>query len=382
LVSRRAGIVAAALVAVNPLLVWYSQEARAYALLVLLTGLSLLFFAHALKDGRPGALWWWAFASSLALATHYFAFFLVAPEALWLALRARRRRAVLLAVSGPALAAAALVPLALHQRSLGNPEREQSLAVRTAQIPKNFLVGFNGPAEVVTAVAAVVLVVFALWLLVSRGQGEERRGAALAASLAAAAVGFPLALGLAGADYLDSKNVIGALLPCAVVAAAGFAASRVGLAAAGMLGCLCMALVLSVASDPRYQRLNWRDAARALGPADRDRAIVVTRALSPELLQFYLPGVRAVPERGVLVREVDVIGLATLGRYGAGTPRPPRPTSLPPLKGFAPVVVRETATYTLVRLRARAPARVSVTELSRLALEKYPAVLLQPAYRG
>ena len=35
LVSRRAGIVAAALVAVNPFLVWYSQEARSYALLLL-----------------------------------------------------------------------------------------------------------------------------------------------------------------------------------------------------------------------------------------------------------------------------------------------------------------------------------------------------------
>jgi mannosyltransferase len=82
LVSRRAGIVAAALVAVNPLLVWYSQEARAYALLVLLAGLSLLFLVRAQNDGRLRALWSWALVSSLALATHYFAFFLVAPEAL------------------------------------------------------------------------------------------------------------------------------------------------------------------------------------------------------------------------------------------------------------------------------------------------------------
>src|ERR1700687_4805193 len=35
LTGRRAALVAAALVAVNPLFVWYSQEARAYALLVL-----------------------------------------------------------------------------------------------------------------------------------------------------------------------------------------------------------------------------------------------------------------------------------------------------------------------------------------------------------
>src|SRR5215208_2856492 len=35
-VGVRAGLIAAALAATNPLLVWYSQEARAYALLVLL----------------------------------------------------------------------------------------------------------------------------------------------------------------------------------------------------------------------------------------------------------------------------------------------------------------------------------------------------------
>ena len=38
LAGRRAAIVCAALVAVNPLFVWYSQEARAYELFVLMVG--------------------------------------------------------------------------------------------------------------------------------------------------------------------------------------------------------------------------------------------------------------------------------------------------------------------------------------------------------
>jgi mannosyltransferase len=46
LVTPRTALVAAALVAVNPILVWYSQEARSYALLVLLAALSLLYFAR------------------------------------------------------------------------------------------------------------------------------------------------------------------------------------------------------------------------------------------------------------------------------------------------------------------------------------------------
>src|SRR5206468_4258293 len=39
--SRRAGLAAAAFAAVNPFLVWYSQEARAYALVVFLSAVAL-----------------------------------------------------------------------------------------------------------------------------------------------------------------------------------------------------------------------------------------------------------------------------------------------------------------------------------------------------
>src|SRR5690242_5921335 len=39
LVCARVGVIAAALTACNPLLIWYSQDARSYSLLVLLTAL-------------------------------------------------------------------------------------------------------------------------------------------------------------------------------------------------------------------------------------------------------------------------------------------------------------------------------------------------------
>ncbi len=59
LASRRAGLILAALLAVNPMLIWYSQEARSYSLLVFFGALSLLFFVRALDAAsgeRPGAL--------------------------------------------------------------------------------------------------------------------------------------------------------------------------------------------------------------------------------------------------------------------------------------------------------------------------------------
>jgi len=54
LAGRRAGLIAAALVAVNPLFVWYSQEARAYALFVLTALLPKFKVVGArLTDGMP-----------------------------------------------------------------------------------------------------------------------------------------------------------------------------------------------------------------------------------------------------------------------------------------------------------------------------------------
>src|SRR3954447_17819311 len=103
LVSRRTGLLAAAAVAVSPLLVWYSQEARAYALLVLTSALMIWFFAAALQEPeRRRWLWWWAAASSLALLSHYFAAFVVIPEAAWLLWRVRKR-SVLIAVAVPSV---------------------------------------------------------------------------------------------------------------------------------------------------------------------------------------------------------------------------------------------------------------------------------------
>src|SRR5215208_3044763 len=49
--SERAALIAAALAATNPLLVWYSQEARAYALLVLLCALLMSLTVEVLE--RP-----------------------------------------------------------------------------------------------------------------------------------------------------------------------------------------------------------------------------------------------------------------------------------------------------------------------------------------
>jgi len=69
LLSSRAGLAAAALVAINPMLIWYSQEARAYSLLTLLVAASFWFFLRARRAPTINWLLAWAVASALAVAT-------------------------------------------------------------------------------------------------------------------------------------------------------------------------------------------------------------------------------------------------------------------------------------------------------------------------
>ncbi|HKP91096.1 MAG TPA: glycosyltransferase family 39 protein, partial [Thermoleophilaceae bacterium] len=136
--SERAGLIAAALFAVNPYLVWYSQEARAYALLVLLCTVAL---AYLLAERPVG----WGVASALALATHYFAAFLVVPMAVWLLWR-RRSRAAWIGVAIPAATALALLPLALEQRDTGHTLfiADIPLGERLWSLPKKLATGELG----------------------------------------------------------------------------------------------------------------------------------------------------------------------------------------------------------------------------------------------
>jgi len=145
--GRRAGIIAAALVAVNPMLLWYSQEARSYALLVLLTVAAALYFVRALDGNRRRDFTGWGVFSALALATHYFAIFPILLEAIWLLWR--RRREAMAGLWVVVLAGLALAPLAIHQMSLGHAEwiGDRSLGHRVWEAGATFVIGETGGAS-------------------------------------------------------------------------------------------------------------------------------------------------------------------------------------------------------------------------------------------
>lgn len=376
LVSRRAGVVAAALVAANPLLVWYSQEARSYSLLVLLGAGSVLAFGHALRGGRR-SLAVWAALSALAIATHYFALFLVAAEAVWLFARLPARRPVVLASLVPGATLVAHVPLVLAQHDNAEAVAGSGLVSRIAGIPKNLTVGYSFPAEAVgSALAALLLVAGAA--LVVRAGAAARRGALVAGSLAFTAIVTPIVLAVVGVDFLIARNTIVAVVPAAVFLAAGYAASRSGLVAAAVLCVLSAAVALAPAFDTRYGRTDWRGAAEALPAPGGTRAIVVTPYMSRTLWRPYLPDLREPAPDGALLEEIAALGLATEGGYSSGRVAPPSVTAPRALEGFRIVAVERRPTFTLVLYRAARPTFVPSSTLSSLALtDEQPGLLLQ-----
>ncbi len=374
LVSRRAGLVTAMLVAVHPWLVWYSQEARSYALLVLLTATGLVFFSRAL-DGRRRSrnLALWAVVSTLALATHYFAAFVVLGEAVWLFAAAPagrgRRLAPVVAIGAFGAAGVALLPLVLEQRSAGTEAFGRGAATmveRAQDLIKKLLNGELGGAFNGQAAVAGVLALSAVWFLLARGTERERRAALVAGSLALC-VALPIPLAAVGLDYFLPRYAIPGAIPALLFAGAGFGAARagrVGLGVAAVLTVIWLATDVRVALDRALQRDDWRGAVAALGPPREARAVVVSRDYETAPLTTYLRGATPLPPAGADVREVDVIQLAR-----GGSPPPLRP------RGFIAVAVRRTTSYELVRFRASVATRVAPATLAPLGTD--PGLVLQ-----
>ncbi len=376
LLSRRVGLLAATLVAVNPFLVWYSQEARAYALVTLFVAIGLWFAGKALK-GERGAFVGWALVSSLALATHYFAVFVIVPEAIWLLARAPGRRRAAWAVAIPAVVFLAHLPLLLDQRGNGRSAAQSPIVKRIVGVPKDLVVGFSFPWELAGTIVAALLVLTGLVLLATQVPARERSRAMVTGAVATFAVVVPIVLAGGGADSVIARNAIVAVIPGAVCLGAGYAANRAGVVTATVLCTLSLSIVLAVSFDVQYGRTDWRGLADAIGPATSQRALVVTPDIDAALWRIYLPRLRELPDRPVRVREIIVAGLATQGGFSAGALKPPPATPYPPPPGFMLVDARLTPTFALIRYRAvGAQPRVVTVKVGGLALIPGASALL------
>lgn len=165
LFDERVGLVSTFIMAVSPLQLFYAQEARMYAQLLLLTGCVVWAFIHALRDNRRR--WWGLFigAATLACYTAYFSFPVFLAMVLYMLLVDRRREQIL------ALGVSLLVVgvLYLPWLSVFSSQTRAVLASYWIETPPllallttldGFFVGISLPAVWIAISLAVTLFVF------------------------------------------------------------------------------------------------------------------------------------------------------------------------------------------------------------------------------
>jgi len=297
-VGRSAGLVASALTAFAPFMVYYSAEARGYAVMMALVTLSTLAMLLAVDDRRPWAWVLYAASSCAAVYTHYTSVFVLGAQLLWLLwAHPEARRPALIAT---AAAAAAYLPwVAGFRNDLDSPTTKilallqpfnldqvrLSLEHWSVGYPYGNVVGLRElpgvPALLLLAVAAVLV---AAGLATQRRWPVGRRTGLVFALALATPVGAALFSAVGTTTVFSTRNLAAswpalALALGALVAAAG---PRVRIAAAA-LAIACFAIGAAKMLEDRYERPHYTAVANFIERnADRGDVIIDESAvLSP-----------------------------------------------------------------------------------------------------
>jgi len=293
---RWPAVAVAALTAASPTLVWYSQEARAYALYAFLCTASLLFFARALAAPTRSNGWGWAIVSALAIATHYFAGFLVVAEAVLLLRRHRLKLRVPMGVVG--LVAALLVPYADYQ--YGSAEKLRSITTgslgwRLKEVALRFIFFNYNPGRNVALAVAVGAAAVLAW----RG-ARRSSGARLALFVGVATIAIPFLLAAFHIiDVFFFRNMLGAWVPIAIAVAGGLIGLRLAPALASLAAAAFLLGTVQIARKVSLQRDSWRDAIAVLKTESRPVLLISSNRLTPPL---YWSQLQSLPPGGVDVR--------------------------------------------------------------------------------
>ena len=339
--SAGAALVSGALAATSPMLIWYSQENRAYALATFFVACSIYFMLRA-PSGGPGALAGWSISACLALASHYFAIFAVVAEAGYLIYTYRHRlRPLLLPLLAPVLVGSALLPLAIYQRDSGHTDYIAAvpLGSRIESTLDQYLLGPYGVSGL--RILALSLVV-GLGLTVSIARWASpvvRRDAFMLAGVAVATFVLPLLI-VPGA--FRDKNMIVALPSLLLVVGVALVPRPSLLAVIGGLAVAAIMLFPTVLTAHRLdlQREDWRGMAKLIGPLDRARAVLTYPRFEYIALTHYRPDLEPVIRGKLRLRELVVVGRSQLNTLHLPT-------------GFHRVQDARLGGLRLIRLRAR-----------------------------
>ncbi len=375
--SVKTGLWAATLGALSPLLFYYAQEARPYALLVLFATAAQIAWQRALDDRRSRDVTWWAVFSVLALLTHYFAVFLFIGQAVVLA-RRHGPRLVVVPVAVVAAVGASLVPLARAQGGNTSWIGDTPLPNRVAEMAKQFVIGPYGPLGIVLAPIMAALFAAALVRAWRQADRLRRRRLLEIGTAALLAVALPLVLAVTGVeDVFKGRNLVAAWPSAIVLVAAGLETVRASRSGLVVGACLCAGFGVVIAGTltrPEYGRDDWRGVARGLSASPPgQRRLVLTPRHGAAPLGVYLPSLQPIPRgtAAVSAREVVLVYLRSphRGPWGPGedalrAPLPPGSPRASP-RGFEFAGRTRTKTYAIYRFRAAAPRIVDIAGLRR-----------------
>jgi hypothetical protein len=226
--NRTAGTIAAAVMTLSPFMIYYSVEARAYALMIAFLVLSTLALLLAVEGGR--ARWWviYAICSVGALYSHYTCVFVLASQVLWVLWKHREALwPCVLANVGVAVGFAPWIPGFIADNDspttdildLLQPfdfgavwDAIENWAVGYPYLPGSVLPG-TVPRVMIAAglVIAVVGCAPRVWTVIQRhGAGAVRRipaGAALVALLALSTLIGEAIFSAVGTNVLGARNL-------------------------------------------------------------------------------------------------------------------------------------------------------------------------------
>jgi 4-amino-4-deoxy-L-arabinose transferase-like glycosyltransferase len=353
LVGQRAALVTAAILAVSPILVSYSMDARSYGLLVLTALVSVWAVSELLASGSRRWLAIWAGSSIACVWTHYFGAFVVGAEVLVLLVALPRSRvqtacwSVLIAVC-----AIPLVPLATSQS--GDQRAEfiagVPLSSRLSGAVREFAMGPNVPRTWLEAAGLIIFCIAVGLGVVSAIRTGPGRQALLA--IAALTFGTPLLLAVLGIDDLFyARNVIAAV----PLAAALAATSLVRLRMAPLVAYLGLAILTSlwVATNWRYEQPDWRGAITRAEATDPSAAVIALNPFSAPVVRTYLD--RRAASASLVAQQawIMVPPIRTAGHRGLG------PAPALGLPDFTTLRSLELHGFRLILVRAPHPTSIA-----------------------
>ncbi|MGD9047513.1 MAG: glycosyltransferase family 39 protein, partial [Anaerolineae bacterium] len=357
LMGRWVGLAAAVLAAIHPFQVYYSQEARMYMLLAVLTAGAVLALVHLVEGSRSTLAGWVALVllEVAGLYTHYSFVFVVLilnlAYGLWLLLTRRqhgmRRRVLLWLLSQVVVVVLYLpwLPTAIRQvTTWPSPVGSSDFLLALATTWRWLVFGptIEGGRIAVPILVAALVVAGGLAALLAGWVGRTTPHRQWTASLLALWLGLPVllmfALGLYREAYLKFLLVVtpavSLLLACGLLAplpshrdaaprvprGARYAIRAVQLLAAILILVPSTLALRNYYADPAYARDDYRSIATyidALGrPGD---AIVLNAPGQQEVFGYYYQGdlpVHPLPESRPLDPARTAAGLAELARPG------------------------------------------------------------------